>query len=280
MGQVLNIDLDKIIQISQNAGTEILKVYENHEIAKNFIRKDDNSPVTQADIASHNLIASELETLTPDVPLLSEENTHKIQTPERQSWQNYWLVDPLDGTKEFLKRNGEFTVNIALMHRNKPVLGVIHIPCTGETYYAEQGCGSFKLANDSSQRIHAHNKEANATVLVSKSHIGKRTQRFVELYKEEMENQDLNLQPMGSSLKFCAIADGSASIYPRLAPTMEWDTAAGEIIVTEAGGLCHRYEGNKPLLYNKADLLNPFFIAHTSDVDFELFKKIYSRLNT
>ena len=250
MRSITHIEIDKIIEISEKAGKEILAIYNDTESSSKFETKQDNSPLTKADISSHNYIAKSLRSITPNIPLLSEENASEISFQQRSSWETYWLVDPLDGTKEFLKRNGEFTVNIALMKYNRPVIGIIHIPCQDKTYFAKLGAGSFIKESGGIKKISAQNHSDKLIILVSKSHLGKKTSSYIEQLKSKI-GRDITLKPMGSSLKFCAVAEGSATIYPRFAPTMEWDTAAGELIIQEAGGSCFEYPSKTLLEYNK-----------------------------
>ncbi len=218
------------------------------------------------------------------LPVLSEEGK-SIPYSERRAWEYFWLVDPLDGTKEFIKKNGEFTVNIALIHRTKPVLGVIYIPVTGVFYFAAQGFGSYimqagdvldesiKVAEDGLRTILHHSRRLplNAPVIDqsrprklviagSRSHATPELENFVNTMKKT--HGEVDFVPAGSSLKFCLVAEGRADIYPRLGPTMEWDTAAGQIIVEEAGGSVQRTDASEPLKYNKENLLNPWFMVH------------------
>jgi 3'(2'), 5'-bisphosphate nucleotidase len=208
------------------------------------------------------------------LPILSEEG-RDIPYDERKGWKYFWLVDPLDGTKEFIKRNGEFTVNIALMHRNKPVLGVIYVPVTDTFYFAAVSIGAYKLTDtkivtdnmsvdellDKSQKlpISASNKKAPLTIIGSRSHGTKEFSEFVEHEKEK--HGEVEIISAGSSLKFCLVAEGTADVYPRFGPTMEWDTAAGQAIVEQAEGSVIDIQTREPLGYNKRNLLNPFFIV-------------------
>lgn len=217
--------------------------------------KADHSPLTKADLAAHHLIIQGLEELTPELPALSEES-RTILYPTRQEWETYWLIDPLDGTKEFIKRNGEFTVNIALIENGKPTLGVVNAPALNATYFAAQGSGAFKQAADTDTiRISAGDyRKKPLTVAVSRSHGKKESmQCLAKLGAYEAIE-------MGSSLKFCLVAEGKASLYLRMGRTMEWDTAAADCVVSEAGGSVTDLSG-KPLQYNKPDLSNPEFIV-------------------
>ncbi len=246
--------LQLAIQASEAACKEILQVYNSGNFETES--KGDNSPLTLADKNAHNVIASILR--SSNLPILSEEGKH---TPyeERKPWQRFWMVDPLDGTKEFLKRNGEFTVNIALIENQKPILGVVAIPVTGDVFYAYQGSGAFVKRNGSvvaiPKRLPLDLKKSGIRVVASRSHMSEETQTFIQTLSEP------TLVSQGSSLKFMLLAEGKADVYPRFAPTMEWDTAAAHAIVNEAGISVLQKDSNIPLLYNKADLLNPYFIC-------------------
>jgi 3'(2'), 5'-bisphosphate nucleotidase len=245
--------VEPVVATATHAGAAILKVY-----ATDFgvEAKDDESPLTQADMAAHRSIMTDLEQLAPDIPVVSEESG----LPEfevRRQWKRYWLVDPLDGTREFVKRNGEFTVNIALIEEHCPVLGVVHVPVSGKTYIGVAGAGSeLRLSNGERHAISVAIESASPVRVVgSRSHRGKSLDAFLE------KLADFEMVPMGSSLKFCLVAEGAADIYPRLGPTSEWDTAAAQAVVEQAGGTVLQLDGN-PLNYNaKADILNPFFLV-------------------
>lgn len=241
----------KVIAI--DAGKRILQIYETDFTVEH---KDDKTPLTEADMAAHKTICAGLAKLTPDIPILSEESA-KIPFDERRRWSRYWLIDPLDGTREFIKRNGEFTVNIALVHDGAVELGVVYVPVMKLSYYACKGGGAFREeAGQSAQRIHAR-ALPNGPVIVagSRSHRGDSLNAFLEkLGPHEMVS-------MGSALKSCLVAEGRADIYPRLGPTSEWDTAAAQCVVEEAGG---RVTGLdlQTLRYNTKDsLLNPHFLV-------------------
>jgi 3'(2'), 5'-bisphosphate nucleotidase len=248
-------------QIAINAGGEILAVYEKSGDIEVSV-KADNSPLTEADQRAHNLIVKELARVTPDIPILSEESDH-IGFDERSTWTRYWLVDPLDGTKEFVKRNGEFTVNIALIENGCPVLGVVHVPVTGTTYSGLVGQGASKV---SIEGIRSPIKtrtidpdQALLTVVASRSHRDADTDLLVDKLRQQFGQVELT--SMGSSLKICLVAEGKADLYPRLAPTCEWDTAAAHGVLSAAGGILVDTKLNE-LKYNaKAELLNPFFIV-------------------
>ncbi len=252
--------LEDIIRLSVSAGHRIMEVYNTDFDVE---QKSDNSPLTAADMAAHHTIVDGLNELTPDIPVLSEESA-KIPFEERSQWQRYWLVDPLDGTREFVKRNGEFTVNIALIDNHESVLGVVYTPVSGELYYAERGAGAYKQLPDSEPtRINSRKKETQCTIVAgSRSHRGDSLTRFLKNIGEH------EVIPMGSSLKSCLVAEGRADIYPRLGPTSEWDTAAAQCIVEEAGGLLTTTD-MKPMRYNTKDsLLNPHFLV-IGDPDFD-----------
>lgn len=254
-----DIDIVKIIDIARKAGDEIMKIY-----AQDFSveMKGDNSPLTLADQKSNGIIISALKTLHPEIPIISEE-TKVMAYHERKNWNDYWLVDPLDGTKEFIKKNGEFTVNIALMSQGEPVLGVVYAPAQNRMWYGVKGEGSFILNEDGSKKTLS--KGANwrdlkkVNVVGSRSHMSEETLQFVEGLKKE--GKEVDFVSSGSSLKFCLVAEGKADVYPRFAPTMEWDTAAGHAVVALAGGKVLNWETKQPLQYNKENLLNPFFIV-------------------
>ena len=245
--------LEEIRALAKQAGEKILEVY-NTDFAVEH--KDDKSPLTAADMASHKTIVARLNTLTPDIPVLSEEAAG-IPFAERRNWNTYWLIDPLDGTKEFVKRNGEFTVNIALIHEGKPVLGVVHVPVSGVTYAACEGQGTVKDVPGEGERKIQVRKLTDGPVAVvgSRSHRGDSLNAFLDKLGEH------EIVSMGSSLKICLVAEGAADVYPRLGPTSEWDTAAAHCVVEQAGGSLTDLD-MKPLRYNtKESLLNPFFFV-------------------
>jgi len=255
MSQPLDLSAlcEQCVKIARNAGSKILDVYDSEF---NITEKDDKSPLTDADLAAHHTIVDGLTALTPDIPILSEESA-ALPFEERQSWQTYWLVDPLDGTREFIKRNGEFTVNIALIHNHKSVIGVIHVPVLNVDYYAWQDGGSFKCEQGGNPfPVHVKKPVGNKLVVAgSRSHGSEQMQQY-------MKNLgDTELLSMGSSLKFCLVAEGQADLYPRLGLTSEWDTAAAHCIVEQAGGYVTKTDMS-PLEYNTKDsLLNPFFFV-------------------
>jgi 3'(2'), 5'-bisphosphate nucleotidase len=244
--------LDPVIDIARRAGEAILAVYNTDFDVEH---KADRSPLTEADMAAHRTIVAALRELTPETPVLSEESS-SVPFEERRHWSRYWLVDPLDGTREFVKRNGEFTVNIALIEGGRPALGVVHVPVSGITYY---GAGSRAFRQRSHERPEpisvAPRHHRPLRVAGSRSHAGDSLKRFlVNLGEHEIVS-------MGSSLKLCLVAEGSADIYPRLGPTSEWDTAAAQAVVEAAGGRVTD-TAMQPLRYNtKESLLNPHFLV-------------------
>jgi len=245
--------IDDIVALCQRAGTAILEIYGQDFAVQ---QKEDASPLTQADLASHRIIRDALQTLTPGVPLLSEESA-TLDYSRRAQWNEYWLVDPLDGTKEFIKRNGEFTVNIALVRDHEPVMGVVHVPAGGVTYWGIAGAGAMRAGpNGRAKPINVRRPCGNPVVVVgSRSHANPRLEKHLTALGT------YELVSMGSSLKFCLVAEGKADFYPRLGPTSEWDTAAAHAVVSAAGGTVITLEG-QPLRYNcKASLLNPEFLV-------------------
>lgn len=246
-----------VVEIAKKAGAEILKIYEN-EADFGIEQKADDSPLTKADRAANEVICHGLEALSLQYPIVSEENK-AIPYTERKHYSHSWLVDPLDGTKEFIKRNGEFTVNIALIENQQPVLGVVYAPDLNEMYWAVKDHGAFLVENGKDRKLAANTftlYDAGLRVVCSRSHLNKPTQDFVD----QLTNPEL--VATGSSLKFLIMAKGQADVYPRLGPTMEWDTGAAQIILEEAGGSVIDEVTKEPLLYNKENLLNPYFIAY------------------
>lgn len=247
--------LPQVVVLARKAGEAIMAVYESGDSGES--RKADDSPLTLADLASHRMIVAGLAALTPDIPVLSEEAAD-ISYEERRGWDRFWLVDPLDGTKEFIKRNGEFTVNIALIEEDEPVLGVVCAPVLDTCYYGVQGVGAYmQRGTDAARQIEVGRLAGGepAKVVASRSHSDARTQALLDRLGE---HQCIS---MGSSLKLCLVAEGKANFYPRLGPTMEWDTAAAHAVVNAAGGVVCDGSG-EALRYNKADLHNPEFFVH------------------
>lgn len=248
---------EELCAIARTAGAAILDIYE-HADDLGISKKDDDSPLTAADKAANEVICAGLEGLPLQYPIISEENK-AVPYEKRKDYDYYWLVDPLDGTKEFIKRNGEFTVNIALIHAGQAVMGVVYAPVLDEMYYAAKGQGAFLKKDNQTQRLEApsfRKTDEGLNVVCSRSHLNTETQQFVD----DLNSPDL--VPKGSSLKFLLLATGDAHLYPRLAPTMEWDTAAAQAVLEEAGGQVLQHGSTTPLQYNKKDLLNPSFVAY------------------
>jgi 3'(2'), 5'-bisphosphate nucleotidase len=250
----IKIDIDPILNIAIEAGKAILKVYTDPEQDFSITLKDDASPLTIADKISNDIICNGLRKLHPDIPIISEEEKN-IAYETRKDWEYFWCVDPLDGTKEFIKKNGEFTVNIALIHKQTPVLGIIYIPVTELLYFADSATGSWKqIAGEAPISIKADKKEVGWTAVGSRSHSDADEDALLSRYPV------VDFIAVGSSIKFCMIAEGKAQIYFRKGPTMEWDTAAGQAIVTYAGCTVETLTG-EPLPYNKPSLLNSSFLC-------------------
>lgn len=273
---------------AKEAGDAIVEIYNSNFSVE---KKEDNSPLTLADKRSHEIIVEHLSQATCQEAsikrhILSEEGK-SIPYAERKNWEYFWLIDPLDGTKEFIKKNGEFTVNIALIHNNRPVLGVIYAPVLRVFYFAAEGMGAYKLLNDNnalssdtldmrkegnreifeklSQKL-PHNKKpaspdhsSTITVIASRSHLSPETEGYIDNLRQKYK--EIEIASIGSSLKFCLVAEGRAEVYPRFGPTMEWDTAAGQAILEAAGGSVIGLDTGKSLKYNKENLVNPYFVA-------------------
>jgi len=249
-----HIDIEAIIAIARKAGDAIMEIYaQDFEVEY----KEDNSPLTQADKKANEIIMDGLNGLTIVFPILSEEGRH-IPYEERKGWEYFWMVDPLDGTKEFIKKNGDFTVNIALIHKSVPIVGVVYAPVLNEMYWAKQGDGAFKNGDRLPLQYNQH-PEKVLRVVASKSHLNTETQEYIDNLAKVTDSMEFISK--GSSLKLCMVAQGCADIYPRLSPTMEWDTAAADAIVREAGKMTVDIQNNTPLLYNKENLLNPWFVV-------------------
>ena len=250
---VIKYLLEQVKQIAYQAGKNIMEIYEQGYAIE---EKQDNTPLTEADMAAHKVIEQGLQALTPGIPILSEESK-PIPYEQRSRWAHYWLIDPLDGTREFIKRNGEFSVNIALIQDQQPIVGIVYAPVIGCLYYGAKGIGAFKKSSiDDPRPIHVRSSCTKKVIVAgSRSHHGDEFKRFVS------KLEDHEIIHMGSALKSCLVAEGKADIYARLGPTSEWDTAAGQIIVEEAGGLITD-TNMQPLRYNtKEELLNPHFFA-------------------
>jgi 3'(2'), 5'-bisphosphate nucleotidase len=254
----IQIDLEALlilaIQAAEEGGREILQVYHSGDFQAEA--KGDQSPLTLADRKAHERIVAILE--PAGLPILSEEGKG-VPYEERRNWNHFWMVDPLDGTKEFIKRNGEFTVNIALIHKNTPIMGVVAVPVTHEIYYATEGYGAYvrKQGNDQKldRRPSVDLQQEGLRVVASRSHMNEETEAFIQNLRNP------SLVSAGSSLKFMLLASGQADVYPRYAPTMEWDTAAAHAVVKETGHNVLQYGKNEALVYNKENLLNPYFLV-------------------
>lgn len=250
-----NEQIETLIDISQSAGKIILNYYS--QVVVDTVYKKNNSPLTKADMAANDLICKRLEKLTPGIPIISEE----LALPEyevRKKYKKYWLIDPLDGTKEFLKRNGEFTTNIALIVDNVPVAGFVYVPILDAMYWAVKGIGAYKSVKGETEKIHVREwnpKDEDVVVTCSRSHLSNDTLYYINHFI----NPDL--LKAGSSLKMLFLAEGKADVYPRLDPIREWDVAAAHIILTEAGGNIYQYPSNNPVVYNKKSIVMPNFIA-------------------
>jgi len=254
MESLVNLEklIEPIVALAVQAGNAILEVYATEFDVQS---KSDESPLTQADLASNQCIVAGLAELTPDIPIISEESGLP-EFEERRQWNCYWLIDPLDGTKEFVNRNGEFTVNIALIESNRPIFGVVHVPVQNKTYIGCEGRGSELRDGGQVTKIQVSETSGVPVRIVgSRSHRGSSLDAFLERLGES------DIVPMGSSLKFCTVAEGNADVYPRLGLTSEWDTAAAQAVVEQAGGKVLELDG-KPLSYNrKSDILNPWFVV-------------------
>lgn len=270
---MINPDLDHLlllaIQSSFIAGKAIMKVYGEDRLIVRL--KKDFSPLTIADQAAHDVLMKLLE--KTQIPVISEEGI-QLDYSVRRNWEMLWLVDPLDGTKEFLKRNGEFTVNIALVKNNLPLIGVVYAPATGNLYYSVPNLGAFLLSTSVfksdipldlpqliqlSERLPFRKNKIHFTLVASRSHKNFETQKYIQ--KMRKEHSRVEIISKGSSLKFCLVAEGNADIYPRFGPTMEWDTAAGQAIAAQSGCSVTRYDTGDILTYNKNELRNPWFIV-------------------
>jgi len=253
------------IKASLEAAKEILKIYHSDDF--DIQLKSDDSPLTKADIASHNIIENYLK--ETQIPILSEEGKD-IPYESRKEWSRLWIVDPIDGTKEFIKRNGEFTVNIALVEHQRPILGVIYAPVLKDLYFSLEGLGAFKVKVDLDNyaidnlikngiKLPIDREDKSYTIVASRSHLSKETEDFIEEMK--VEHGEINLISKGSSLKLCMVAEGLADCYPRFAPTMEWDTAAGQAICSTSGFQLIDWNSKKVLNYNRKQLRNEWFVV-------------------
>lgn len=256
--------VDQLQNISIQAGEAIMAIYNSKE--QGIELKSDLSPLTLADQNANEIIVKELTKLFPEIPIISEENK-TVEYEVRKKYNQYWLVDPLDGTKEFIKRNGEFTVNIALISDGRPVMGFVYVPVTKEMYYAIKDQGAYKKVEGVTHKLQAMTfsiKDPYLKIVASRSHLNDETKKILsELNHPEIVSK-------GSSLKFLIIAEGKAHFYPRLAPTMEWDTGAAQIILEESGGAVVQFTSRASLSYNKENLLNPYFLAYGDIEDKDL----------
>jgi 3'(2'), 5'-bisphosphate nucleotidase len=254
LNEKYKIEIDTLLDIAKQAGAGIMTVYDNPDADISISYKEDRSPLTLADGVSHRIITAKLAELSPGIPIMSEEGKD-IPYEERKDWAYYWCVDPLDGTKEFIKRNGEFTVNIALINQNTPVLGVIYVPVTRMLYYGGKGIGSWKKSPDAAPRqLLAAKKNGECTAVASRTHSSDEEAAILTKY-----NVTKTISA-GSSLKFCMVAEGIAQIYYRHGPTMEWDTAAGHAIAVYSGAKMTKPAGGT-FEYNKPSLLNGSFLC-------------------
>lgn len=267
-------DILKAIEAALLAGAEIMEVYEDPNADFQVERKADNSPLTIADRRANETITRVLQQMP--YPTLSEEGK-QLPYEERADWKELWIVDPLDGTKEFIKRNGEFTVNIAFVREGVPVMGVIYVPVKKSLYFADETLGAYKVEDivridtdslkdltERAVRLPMEEERDTFVVVASRSHCTPETEAYIERMRQE--HGRVELRSSGSSLKICLVAEGKADVYPRFAPTMEWDTAAGHAIVRAAGGEIWQAEKHEPLQYNKENLLNPWFIVERKEL--------------
>ena len=259
MGLPIHFDTDAVISLAQEAGKKILSIYSQ---GFDVYEKADKSPLTEADLLSHKKIIKGLAHIAPDIPILSEESS-KDEISNRLNWETYWLIDPLDGTKEFVKRNGEFTVNIALVHKHEPVFGVVHAPVLELTYWGGKNLGAHKVQDSKSNVIHIRKRPSDTAewkIVGSRSHQSDEFKSFIEKYP------GAEIISMGSSLKLCLVAEGGADLYPRLGLTSEWDTAASQAVVEAAGGQVLAFPEMKPLSCNQnaGSLFNPHFLVCAS----------------
>ena len=262
---------EEIFEVIKKAGNEILKVYSGNDFQVET--KSDKTPLTIADKKSNKVIINGLMKLFPELPLLSEESKKKPYY-DRKKWQYLWLIDPLDGTKEFIKKNGEFSINLALIKDRKPIFGILYLPVLGLFYYAGKGYGAYKIdrigrvnqlpINSNGKNFEKNNKNIKC-IIFSRSHYTEETKQFVEKIKKQFSK--VQMISVGSAMKLAYLAEGKADIYPRLAPTMEWDIAAGQTILEESGGKVLDFYKKIPLMYNKEDLRNPWFVASRNSID-------------
>lgn len=246
-----------VMDIARRAGDEILSIYQK-DFSVEY--KDDKSPLTEADKLSNEVIIDGLKKITPAIPIISEE-TKLTDYSIRKHWTQCWLVDPIDGTKEFIKKNGEFTINIALIENGEPVLSVLFIPAQDKMYHAKKREGAYRIESGNSQKLQIRElaQDGILKIVGSRSHQTPELLQYVEQQKQKYP--EVEFVAAGSSIKFCLVAEGKADVYPRLGPTMEWDTAAGQLIATEAGAQVLVWDTGAPIIYNRENLLNPNFIV-------------------
>jgi 3'(2'), 5'-bisphosphate nucleotidase len=262
---------EDIFKIIKKAGNEILKVYSGNDFQVKM--KSDQTPLTIADKKSNDVIVKSLKELFPEVPILSEES-EKTPYNLRKKWKYLWMVDPLDGTKEFIKKNGEFSINLALIKNGKPVFGILYLPVLELFYYAGKRYGAYKIEKNGKaiglkpEKDNKNDVDRIIKVIFSKSHYNQETREYVDRIKKQYCYTEMI--SVGSAMKLAYLAEGKADIYPRLAPTMEWDIAAGQIIVEETGGKVIDFLGKKPLIYNKDNLRNPWFLAFGNGIEYRL----------
>ena len=262
------VNIGQVIAIAKAAGQAIMQIY--HTANFSIKQKADNSPLTAADMAAHHVIEAGLSAIS-DLPILSEESAF-IDYETRRQWQDYWLIDPLDGTREFIKRNGEFTVNIALIRGHQPVLGVVYAPDKALLYYAQKGQPAFKVTGDDLPvkiAVKPFN-ENTVTIAGSRSHADSRLEKLIANIAQKNQKAP-KVVTLGSSLKTCLVAEGAADVYPRLGPTSEWDTAAAQCVIVSAGGALHSLDGESFSYNNKASLLNASFFAHSGGHDWSQY---------
>jgi len=265
--------INKLIALIRKAGEEILDVYNRRDL--NVGKKADRSPITEADIRSNEVIIEELKLIAPRIPIISEENK-SIPYAERKTWEKFWLVDPLDGTKEFINRNGEFTVNIALVENGIPIVGIILLPVKGIIFTGEKGIGAFQVETGANGdirtplRVSAKTDKSTLLAAISRSHLSDKTKKFIK-------NINARTISSGSSLKFALVAKGEADIYPRLSPTWEWDTAAGEVVAEAAGAVVCGLDG-KALKYNKEVPKHEGFLVCQPELKKKMLEEIIAKI--
>jgi 3'(2'), 5'-bisphosphate nucleotidase len=247
--------ISSVISLLQEAGAEIMRIYSGEDF--NIKLKEDDSPVTRADLAADLIIKTGLKSVTPDIPVFSEE-TKDVPFAERSEWKTLWILDPLDGTKEFIARSGEFCISLALIFEQNPVAGFIHSPVTGETWVAERGKGAYRLANGVVSHLPLIEVSGPYRVNISRTHHSAKEEEWIENFRKENE---IRIEVIGSAVKFCKIAEGNTDLYPKLSLIHEWDIAAGHIIIEESGGIIIEPATGKAPVYNKADFHQPPFVA-------------------